>query len=151
MTDTRPVLIGMNNPHSDDPRYALFPLPRSSAGGRLFRLLVGRKPDVERGGYVRAFDRRNLLVGEWHKSKARWAAALLHDELRESGRTVLLFGAQVREAFGLPERLLHPTEIDGVRYRQLPHPSGRSLWYNDHTCRALVGMLLEELYEEQAQ
>jgi hypothetical protein len=42
--------------------------------------------------------------------------------------------------------LLHPQENGGVSWRQIPHPSGRNLWFNDEQNRTLVAMLLEDLY-----
>lgn len=80
--------------------------------------------------YVDAFDRRNLnAVGKIRR-----------------GSMVVLLGDQVRKAFGVPKLLIHPQTIDGVTYRQVPHPSGRNRFYNDPVQHELVALLIEELY-----
>lgn len=139
----RPVIIGMNNPYTPLPEYALFPHPPSSAGGRLLSLLRRRRP-VSRGAYCRAFDRRNLGFETWSRAEARETFLSMRPGLE--GRTVLLLGREVRSVVGVPEELILPTVLDGVTYRQLPHPSGRCLWYNDQTQADLAAMLMEELY-----
>lgn len=64
MSDLRPILVGEANPYGGDPRYALYPLPENSAGGRLCRLIL--KLEVRQ--YLRSFDRRNLCATK------RWIA-----------------------------------------------------------------------------
>ena len=144
MRDMRPVILGMNNPYSDSPRHALFPHPPQSAGYRLWKMLNSRT-GLTRGQYVRAFDRRNLVTGSWVRENAAHNFAAMRQELH--GREVLLLGEEVRRVVGVPRELVLPTAWDGVVYRQLPHPSGRCLWYNDATCRELAALLLEEMYE----
>jgi len=146
----RPILLAMNNPYRADPVYALFPLPAQSAGGRLFRMLKDLRPELIKADYLGRFDRRNLCQGSWGTRKARVAAndLRLTYEDRCFNLNVVVFGEGPREALGLPKLLLHPIERGGVVYRQLPHPSGRCLWYNHPTHRLLAGLLLEELYEQ---
>lgn len=143
--DERPVLLGMNNPISAEPRFALYPYPPGCTGYRLLRMLQTRRPEVGRREYLAAFDRRNLLSSlSWDSVDAARAAVDLRGAL--TGRHVLLLGAGPRRALGVPELLVHPQEIDGITWRQLPHPSGRCRWYNDEDCRALAATLLEDLY-----
>jgi hypothetical protein len=145
--DKRPVLIGMNNPVSSEPRHALFPYPPGCTGHRLLTMLQSRLPDVTRQQYLARFDRRNVVSMKlWSAKLAREGAAKLEQEFWGSGRTVVLLGNDTVAAFGHPRSLLHPQLIGGVTYRQIPHPSGRNLWYNDETNRALVASLLEDLY-----
>jgi hypothetical protein len=142
----RPILVGMNNPLSIAPGYELFPAPRGSAGHRLWSMLHART-GAFRQQYLDAFERKNLVRGlEYNKQEARLRAGALAHELRDSGRTVVLLGQDVRRAFGHPEHLLHPQEIDGCTWRQVPHPSGKSHWYEELENRKLVELLLEELY-----
>jgi hypothetical protein len=61
------------------------------------------------------------------------------------GCRVLLLGEEVRKRFRVPKMLIHPQVVCDVEYRQVPHPSGRCLFYNDPTCRRLVGILLEDM------
>lgn len=146
MTNTRPVLLGMNNPLSSDQRHALFPHPPGCTGHRIYELLRTRVPGVTRRQYLDAFDRRNLVAGvAWRMDLARENGARLRQEL--AGRHILVFGEEPRRALDLPKSLVHPlVELDGTTWRQLPHPSGRNLWYNDEKNRALAAALLAELY-----
>jgi len=147
MTDRRPVLLGMNNPLHVDPKYALYPAPVGCTGYRIWQLLKSRVPEVTRIDYINTFDRRNLVDGvTWDAGMARENARRLSSLLR--GRVAVTLGTTVRVALGLPELLIHPQEIDGVTWRQLPHPSGRNLWFNNETNRSLAAMLLESLYLE---
>jgi hypothetical protein len=122
--------------------------------------------------YLETFERRNLVRAvEYDRVVARARAHEVVTELRGSGRTVVLLGNSVREAFhyalgntptqrvgtaewfgetqgGLPPLLVHPQEVVGCTWRQVPHPSGRNLWYNDPENRKVVELLLEELYVE---
>jgi hypothetical protein len=139
----------MNNPVSSRPEHALFPYPPGCTGWRVLRLLQTRLPSVTRGQYLAAFDRRNLLDAKvWMADDAREAARhfLDLDVPLLAGRTVLVFGAQPRRLLGLPPLLVHPQELRGVTWRQLPHPSGRCRWYNDRRHAAAAALLLEELY-----
>lgn len=96
--------------------------------------------------YIEGFEHHNLINSlEWSRSEARPAAEKLTKKLE--GRTVILLGAAVRDAFRLPPVLVKPVVDRGVVFRQLPHPSGRCRWYNDPKHRKLAGLLLEEEYE----
>jgi hypothetical protein len=108
--------------------------------------------------YCEAFERRSLVRGERGKDKAdgaiftRARAYEIVCSLRYSGRTVVLLGEAVREAFNialdnkLPPVLIHPQEAGGIVWRQIPHPLGSAPWYNDSDNQKLVELLLEELY-----
>lgn len=139
----KPYLIGESNPYSDDPKFALYPRPRHSAGGRLCLLVLGM-PEAE---YLRTFERRDLLKGpKWSKLAAGMAAAKLLEE--SAGAPLVLLGAKVHEAFG------YPYEPFMVRTRErqtlvlLPHPSGLSRAWGERgaleRARALVSPLLQE-------
>lgn len=113
----------------------LFPLPRTSAGGRLQKLM-----GVTRGTYLRVFDRVNLLQqfpgkhkrdDKFPMAQARIAAGAMWPMLR--GREVVLVGRNVACAFDLSSIAFHnwmEIEEDDIRIAVVPHPSGRNLWYN---------------------
>ena len=150
-------LVGESNPHSADPRHALYPLPLNAAGGRLARVL-GLSPRE----YIRAFpDRRNLLSGtaKWSAPSARASA---DEVLRTSkpGAVLVLLGAKVSAAFGvgyrpglyLP-RMAH-VGADVPRRRVvlvLPHPSGRCREWNDPQTAERVRSALREVGALPAQ
>lgn len=147
----KPLLLGMNNPHSDDPEFDLYPYPDGCAGHRLWKLCP---EGTSRRQYLDAFERRNLLrAREWAVAEARRAAEQLIPTL--DGRLVLVLGTSVRSAMGLPR--VHPlTEHAfaqrGVAFRwiALPHPSGGNLWYNNpenqQRTMQLLGMLMNGVW-----
>jgi len=156
----KPILIGMNNPVSTRAGHELYPLPDGCTGNRIWKMLSARTGATMRQ-YLETFERRNLVRGAaFDKVQARAKAYEYVVELRDSGRTVVLLGNEVRRAFdfvlrgdgslfgdeGLPPVLVHPTVIGGVTWRQIPHPSGLNRWYNEPENVKVVELLLEELY-----
>jgi len=136
-----PILVGLDNPHRPEPEYALYPLPRGCTGWRIWQMLNSRT-GASRQDYVRVFDRRNVCD--------------MADESEfPAGSTVVLLGEQVRcwadRRIGLPRVFLLPQVIDGVTYRQIPHPSGLNLFYNSPVNRGLVALMLEELYNDSKE
>jgi len=120
----RPLLVGELNPYGADPKYALYPLPEHSAGGRLCAAILG----LSRLEYLRRFDRVNLCVGKWTMAEARKTAKSIRGDgsLFPGGeRTVVLLGRKVATAFDLG---VHPpfSVVKGLAstYVLLPHPSG---------------------------
>lgn len=143
----RPILIGMNNPISSNPDHALYPVPEGCTGNRLWKMLHART-GASMGNYRDVFERRNLVKSKvtFDLRHARARAYEITTELRGTGRSIVLLGQEVREAFGHDKLLLHPQEIDGCTWRQVPHPSGRNLFYNSPENVRVVELLLEELY-----
>jgi hypothetical protein len=151
VSDKRAVLIGMNNPVSSAPEHALYPSPEGCTGHRLYEMLKSRVPTATRSDYLRRFERRNVVSLKVFDAKlAREGAAKLDQEFFGSGRTIVVLGADTIKAFGLPPLLIHPQIIGGSTWRQIPHPSGRNLWYNDPQNKLLVSMLLEDLFNAAA-
>ncbi len=126
----RPLLVGESNPYGADPRYALYPYPETSAGGRLCFKVLG----LTRREYLARFDRVNLCAGKWSLPEARKKAL----ELSESHDVIVFLGAKVCKAFDCkfePFWVSTPFTIDGVLSAQrrvmLPHPSGLSRAWNE--------------------
>ena len=142
----RIVLIGQAPGPKTDPEFPLFPIPKTSAAGRL-RDIAG----LSMGQYLRAFDRINLIrefpgqtsckEDRFPMAKARENAALLRPLL--AGRDVILVGRNVATAFGLGGleflswKLVKMTRpaVPGDQHTSLvaiiAHPSGRNHWYNN--------------------
>jgi len=143
----KPILIGMNNPISSEDGHQLYPYPEGCTGHRLWKMLQGRLPHVSRRAYLETFERRNLVTGRsWSSALGRDEAARISAELFGVDRVVVLLGEDVRRCFGHPRLLIEPQIIGGTTWRQLPHPSGRNMWYNSSRHRELAGLLLEELF-----
>lgn len=149
----RVLLVGESNPFGGGTVFDLWPEPRGSSGGRFAGLL-----GMERGEYLRTFDRVNLLRGRrWSPSLARESASRLEHRRR------ILLGARVAAAHAVPFRPLfsnyttHEEFCLGwraaaamyggqaascapgarcVRLLVLPHPSGRSREWNDVRVRS---------------
>ena len=151
--DMRPILIGMNNPISLVPGHELYPLPVGCTGHRIYEMLrTNTCRDIRRREYLNAFERRNLVVAHnFIPPVAKIRAQQMYEELFFTHRTVVLLGNEVRDAFkfaGIPPLLIEPQEVGGIVWRQIPHPSGRNLWYNDENNCRKVGAMLAQLYEE---
>ncbi len=56
---SRPLLVGLDNPHSNDPRMALYPTPNTT-GARLVDLIGETVHNYSRQEYLRDFSRTNL-------------------------------------------------------------------------------------------
>ena len=142
---SRPVIIGMNNPHSTDPDHALTPHTEGTTGWRLWVMLASVTP-VSSEGYMRRFERINLLnETSWDPIRAGHGSQDLWTSLR--GRTVLVLGAATRNVLWLvPRPPLLWSESRGVRWCFVPHPSEFNRWYESELNRVMVGLRLEDLY-----
>lgn len=145
MSDPRPVLLGMNNPYGDRPEMALYPSPANSAGGRLLKF-----SGLPKRTYLDDFDRRNVITGaDWDPAVARLAAPRLRAEL--AGRTVVVLGNAVNSVMrGGTEHELAPAfrwtpDGSGGWIAKVPHPSGRSTFFNDPLHQHLLAIFMEEL------
>lgn len=145
----RILLIGQAPGPNTDPDLPLYPIPRTSTGGRLQSIM-----DVSRGEYLSLFERINLLPyfpgrhkrdDKFPMSNARLAASVLRPLL--SGRTVVLVGRGVADAFEFPadfhdwvdwsvrRRCIVTREQGMAKMAVIPHPSGRNHWYNNQDNR----------------
>lgn len=141
----RPLIVGMNNPISSRPEYALYPWPRGCAGNRLFEMLRDVLPSATMHEYVKRFERVNLVSGRWHRATARSAARALRPSL--TARSVVLLGREVAEAFEISPSYPSGTPApDGAIFYLMPHPSGRNRQYNDPEVRHAAGCVLARLY-----
>lgn len=129
----KPLLLGMNNPISDEPEYDLYSYPKHSTGWRLWQMLP---EGTTRAQYHMAFERRNLLHSrKWSAAEARKAGEEMLPML--SGRLVVVLGTAVRSALRLQKAeplSLHSVELsDGTSFAWLafPHPSGRNVWFHN--------------------
>jgi hypothetical protein len=148
VSGSRVWLVGEQNPYGSEPKFALYPLPPNATGGRLARVL-----GLDDRAYLRAFVRRNLLTADkWSVPAARAAAELLLAE-HPPGDKLVLLGARVAAAFGLPFRdhLFEPRRAPvGAAGRErhlvvVPHPSGLSRGWNDPLAAPRVRAAIAEL------
>jgi len=130
-----PLLIGQAPGPNTDPALPLYPLPKTSAGGRLAEIM-GLRPHE----YFTTFERINLLHKFPGKHKrddkfpmrdAKIAARAIEPLLAD--RTVVLVGRNVASAFGLdlPFHCWSEETAPWARIAVVPHTSGRNFWYND--------------------
>lgn len=150
----KPVLLGLNNPHSTDPAEALGVEPKGASGYRLWSMLATealvREPPftVSASDYEEGFDRYNLLDQEVfrHNDFTIERYQFIMDRLE--GRTVVMCGTNVPRALDLPHTGFHlePRNTSLFTYFIIPHPSGLCREYNDPEMRAKVGKLLLALY-----
>ncbi len=154
----KPLLIGMNNPHSTDPDFDLFPRPAGVAGHRLWCMMAeaadGYFPTWE---YVKAFDRVNLVRGEWSRPAATLKAGTMLANGVGLNRPVVLLGNEVVLAFkrggmNLEDVALFkwvgPSKAFPWRVAHIPHPSGRSHTWNDPVVRQRAAVFLKDLVKQ---
>jgi hypothetical protein len=126
----RPLLIGEDNPYGSDPRFALYPRPTFSAGGRLCHRIL-RLTEKE---YIRDFERVNLCGGKWSMKEARKKAEELSNT-RPPDAPFVLLGTKVAKAFGARfEPFTFAAQLLGEGVHRpliiLPHPSGLNRLWN---------------------
>lgn len=143
------LLVGLDNPLSSDPRYALHPIPSTSTGGRIIAMIndVGK---ITTGEY-HSIPKVNLFpVGPMPKIKgkayATANASSMVASMNGSGRRVILLGNQVRDAFAfaatISDKPMIFEDTGGTNYAWIPHPSGRNLYYSNIRAKRKVGRFL---------
>lgn len=151
------VIIGMNNPYSGDPRYALYPHPENSAGARLCAMFLTESKRqnklTDKRDYIDGFERMNLVdTPTWDAVSAKVRGRDIKKLL--VGRRVIICGVSVLTFLNLyrhewlvwserPRDLLEDT----FDYVLIPHPSGRCREYNDPEVCRQVGMILVQEWE----
>ncbi len=142
---SRPLLVGLDNPHSNDPRMALYPTPNTT-GARLVDLIGETVHNYSRQEYLRDFSRTNMyptkraVIGAGSVRADREAFSHVEHlvQMLDVNDVVLLGNRNVRAFNGLHGRELDWLECEVItdtgdnvrRYWALPHPSGRNHWYN---------------------
>lgn len=142
MTRLLALLVGECNPYQEKERarFALYPYPERSAGGRLCRVILGLEPRA----YLAAYHRANLCSGSWSIPAARRRAQELMQEFYAPDRElpIVLLGAKVAEAFG--QRFEPFTHSSTGPFVLLPHPSGLSRLWNESGTFERARALLRE-------
>jgi len=165
----RTLLVGLDNPHSTDPKNALAPLPANATGSRIVEMIQTSLTDYTMRDYLRDFDRLNLYP---IKAAASGKGATKTDRLMAQWclmvavvagyDNIVLFGNRVRAAFADIVELdadlaLDYRTIDAdwlvkghrLTFFAVPHPSGRNRWYNDKRNQVAVGDTLMRLRERR--
>lgn len=130
----KPLLIGEANPYGGDPYFALYPSPEGCSGHRLCCLIL----KMRRVDYLREFEHVNLCWRDWNIREARDSARKILSDPKYT--RIVLFGAKVSQAFGVPFK---PFTVNGIGL-VLPHPSGLSRSWNDSSAFARARMMMSE-------
>lgn len=152
------LLVGLDNPQSSDPRYALYPYPSGCAGWRLWASVIQiHDPMFTERAYMRIPKTNLFPVGSavrCGKRAVEQAGELLRLQLRGQSKHVVLLGTVVRDAVmgrntGECE---HPMasfvrlkQGDNTQYAWIPHPSGRNHFYNSRENQKRIGKFIREL------
>jgi hypothetical protein len=140
----RVAIIGMNNPLSENPRYALWPHPVNSTGWILWQLTRVRTGATSQD-YLRAFQRYNLGIRRhWDEKEARAEWKDTEYSLFQSFDRVVLLGAAVRRA----ANVLLPQLYVSESLVCIPYPSSLNRWYKEARNEQIVQVIMEELYTE---
>lgn len=154
------LLIGLDNPQSRDPRYALFSRPAGCSGHKLLLMMQKVDPTFTEADYTR-IPKTNLFQVGPASSKASVmsaAGALIVEQLRDSNAYVVACGKQTWDAMVLEvagdATMCEFVRVLGAQYAWIPHLSGRE--YNSATVRRRVGEFLIQVwrrnyYEQEAK
>ncbi len=137
MTESNPIIIGMNNPQGSEP---LWPDPPGCTGWHLWQMCQCTVDD-----YLAGFERRNLLTSRiWLPEEAQARAPEIWQQCE--GRRVILLGREVERCLGLERYrwILPQWDKTGREWRVVYHPSGRNRAYNDPVKRLMVSALLRD-------
>jgi hypothetical protein len=121
------VIVGELNPYGQDPRFALYHLPRHASGNRLREHLGLSDVEYEKIAKV------NLCYGKWSMNAARETVKLINSRFD----VAVLLGAKVRDAFNGPEFYQVDIMEEGraIALVTLPHPSGLNRMWNEPGAR----------------
>lgn len=146
------LLIGLDNPQSRDPRYALFSRPAGCSGHKLLLMMQKVDPTFTEADYTR-IPKTNLFPVGPASSKASVmsaAGALVVEQLRDSNVYVVACGKQTWDAMVLEVAGDTPmcefVRVLGAQYAWIPHPSGRNREYNSAAVRRRVGEFLVQVW-----
>lgn len=154
------LLVGLDNPQSTDPRYALFPAPEKCTGWRIWKFINEADPNFTKAMYQRITKTNLFPVGPAPKKISfahGYAGAVLRVQLASQARRVILLGNQVRDSVMAPDTQEMPDMMEFVGlpgsgmtvYAWIPHPSGRNHFYNDAKSRRKVAnWLLNEVHRD---
>lgn len=148
------LLVGLDNPQSRDPRFALYPQPPGCSGYRLWKMMLEQSDGSL--DYSKIAKTNLFPVGPASSMKVlvRDAGRVLCDQIIHAPWTVVLVGAVVRDAV-MPEyvgRDWKPCRFVSVigdtesKVAWIPHPSGRNHFYNDKKNCRKIGKFLVEAY-----
>lgn len=135
----RAIIIGMCNPSSADPDDALELRTPNASGERLWKMLDAVAP-TSKEEFALAFERVNLSA----RRSFRLSTSRVRKIRRLVGkRTAVVLGRDVWRALWPGERAEWFQAKDN--WHLIPHPSGRSLSYNDAAKRRRAGLLLARI------
>ena len=115
----KPLLLGIDNPHSENPGAALLPRPVGSAGHRLFKM-----SGMTWSEYNATFDRKNMSD-----------VPLGLRDFTFKDRAVIVLGKStwIKLGFAAHCQPFSKMIIDQINaaFYLVPHPSGKNLFYNE--------------------
>lgn len=147
------LLVGVDNPGSKDPRFALEPYCAGSTGWHIVKLIGEMVPGYTPIDYLADFERVCLYpTGHAKNGKGKidadramadWCFLLAFAQQQSD---IVLLGLRVRAAFDhivtLPDQDVAIAKFDGIRIHAIPHPGARGQFYTDPLIRELVGIRL---------
>jgi uracil-DNA glycosylase len=142
LPSVRLVLVGQAPGPTSDPEVPLCPV--TSTTGRRLRDLMQLSSEeyllLERVNLLQCFPGKHARDDAFPRKLARVAAQAMRPLLR--GRRVVLLGRKVAAAFGVELPFLMWSTWKDLEISILPHPSGRSRWYNSPENQGKAGEFL---------
>ena len=141
------MLVGLDNPLSNNPEDALVPWPVGCSGHRILQLLQTVDPTYSDLQYLADFERRNLYHYPASKKLSNQIRAWerLYATLKVN-TVVIGLGSVVRDAMGLrgtrPMSFGQSNTSGHLLTGWMPHPSGRNHFYNPPEIKRQAGEFL---------
>jgi len=143
------LLVGLDNPRSDDPAYALSPYPEHRTGGRVVRMIGTVVEGYTATDYLRDFHRTNLYPigaappkGKGTTRRDRERAAETYAIARQHGyRNIVALGQRVSDAMATAS----DRDDDPPLLIDVPHPSARNRAWNEPRVFRYYGRVLAGL------
>jgi len=142
------VIVGLFNPKSQDPAYAMEPFTPNGSGERLWKMLSEVVP-VTKQDYVGHFEMINVIDTD----KVTWEdveyfeARAIEIERRVESRPAAVLGIMAWTSLRVERSPIRKTDWFG-HYKNwwlLPHPSGLCRVYNDPVMRRRAGEALAKI------
>lgn len=149
----KPIIVGLNNPHSEKPKDALVPWPAGCTGDQIVRMAALADRYFDSDEYLESFVRLNLWGGR-ELPTGRGSTDLLRrdgqqivrDYLKER-RDAILLGSKVWHCVTnlTPPSFFESRQLGDATCWYLPHPSGINRIYNDESNRRKAGEIIVQV------
>ena len=133
-------LVGMNPSRRGAPPLLPCDGDPTSAASRLLKF-----SGLSRDAYLEKFKRLNVMDGPWQPNQAKREGLKIRRKLIRDRETAVILGRNAWWALGLPATTpwFGHFYVRYTRFILIPHPSGKSLIYNDPEYREQLRVVMQ--------